>query len=140
VIRALAGLAALAFAHYSFGAKEGVTITGSHVDPVLARFIGERTDGDGERLFNTNETKALAFVKSICGGEYKSKDLRTLKANSMATEMVNRMPIPGDEKARRKAINLVGDAVSSQLGNTRAIALSSYIDPTIFDAWRLIDE
>ena len=126
--------------HYSFGAKDGVTITGQVTDAALANFATDQLERDGERLFDTDETKARAFIKSIAGGEYKSKDLRTYVANKLADETVASVGIPKTEKDRRKAINFVGDVVSKQLGNTRAMALSSYIRPDAFAAWRLEDE
>jgi DNA topoisomerase IB len=33
------------------------------------------------------------------------------------------------------ARNKVADAVAKALGNTRAVTLSSYINPTVFAAW-----
>jgi phage-related protein (TIGR01555 family) len=124
--------------HYSFIGKEGVHIENKVKDKNLADLVSKRLNAnDGERLFNTDETKARYFIKKVCGGDYKSKDLRTLKANALAAETIASMEPPADEKARRKAVNHVGDVVSSQLGNTRAMALSAYINPMLFDAWGL---
>lgn len=122
--------------HYDFIGKEGVNIKNFVRDATLAKFVSDRLSiADGDRLFNTDEDKARNFIKSVCGGDFKSKDLRTLKANLMARDLIAATEIPQTPKERRAAVNRVGDVVASQLGNTRVMALGSYINPMLFDIW-----
>jgi DNA topoisomerase-1 len=124
--------------HYAFVGKEGVDIKNSVTDGALAAYISQKAAGSpSDRLFNTDETKARQYLKSICGNEFKSKDLRTLKANTMAKDLVAARGVPASDAEYRKAVNEVGDMVASQLGNTRVMALGSYINPAVFDAWRM---
>jgi len=121
---------------YEFTGKKGVTIKNEVEDAVLARFIAGRLAAkDEDRVFSTNAAKANDLVKAMAGEDFKCKDLRTLKANDIATEMVNNMVAPSGAKARQAAINSVADVVSKQLGNTRSVALADYINPVVFTAW-----
>lgn len=123
--------------HYDFIGKEGVRIQNRVKDQTLADYISKKLKESKEgRLFNTDETKAREFLKSVCGSEFKSKDLRTLKANQIAEMSVANTLAPKNEKDFRRAVNSVADVVSAQLGNTRVMALGSYINPAVFDRWR----
>ena len=63
------------------------------------------------------------------------KDLRTLLACRMARKLLAGRPPASSATEYARIRNQVGDAVAKRLGNTRSIALSSYIDPAIFAAW-----
>lgn len=63
------------------------------------------------------------------------KDLRTLLACRLARKLLAGRPPASSASEFAKIRNQVGDAVAKRLGNTRSIALSSYIDPEIFADW-----
>lgn len=63
------------------------------------------------------------------------KDLRTLLACRIARKLLAGRAPAATESEYRRIRNQVGDAVAKRLGNTRSIALSSYIDPDIFAEW-----
>jgi DNA topoisomerase IB len=69
-------------------------------------------------------------------GDYKVKDLRTRLGTNSAIEAISKMPKPASEKEYQKFRNQVGDEVSRKLGNTRSVALSSYIMPDVFNVWK----
>jgi hypothetical protein len=46
------------------------------------------------------------------------------------------IPEPKNAKEFAKARNMVGDKVSEKLGNTRAVALASYVPPEVFSGWK----
>lgn len=122
--------------HYEFTGKKGVTIKGSLTSPPLAGYVLQRlaTD-DGPRLFMTTAGKANAYIKGVVGADFKAKDLRTLKANAMAAEIIAGMSRPASRREYAAARNAVGDRVSAQLGNTRSVALKDYINPIVFKRW-----
>lgn len=126
--------------HYAFTGKKGVHIENKVKDKALAAHIAARLkQDDGDRLFQTDAGKANAYVKKASGGDFKSKDLRTAKANEIAHRLVASMPVPTTAKERAAAMNQVGDVVSSQLGNTRSVALADYINPAVFSRWGSTD-
>ena len=61
-----------------------------------------------------------------------------MKANALAMETIEAMDVPADNKTLKNAYNHVGDVVSSQIGNTRAVASSDYINPAVFAPWEKI--
>lgn len=122
--------------HYDFIGKKGINIKGAVKDKILADHISRRlaTD-DGVRLFKTDGGKANDYIKAAAGSDYKVKDLRTLKATSMAASLVKGMKPPKTVREFNAARNDIGDRVSAQLGNTRSMALKAYINPIVFKGW-----
>lgn len=92
--------------------------------------------GDGGRLFKTDSGRLLGYTKSRDGGKFKTKDFRTLLATREATAAVSRAPKPKTEKEYKKAVRTVAKTVAAKLGNTPAVALASYIHPSVFAEWR----
>ena len=117
--------------------KVSLVFTGKHEvhlnfpvnDPDLAKMLTERKHEDQEeKLFPTlNEVKMLAYSHTLDGGHYKTKDFRTFAAANMAMEF---------QSIRRTVAN----AVSKMLGNTPAVALSSYIPPSVFEGVKPNDD
>lgn len=122
--------------HYDFIGKKGINIKGAVKDKLLAKHISRRlaTD-DGVRLFKTDGGKVNDYIKAKAGSDYKVKDLRTLKATSMAASLVKSMERPKTVREFNAARNAIGDRVSAQLGNTRSMALKAYINPIVFKSW-----
>ena len=121
----------------SFVGKSGVNITVSTRDPDIYRIV-EHWKGDKEGtvdLFPADDADVRAYVTEHLGEGFKAKDLRTLLANVMALDMVSSMRRPTTQAKFKAARNKIADAVAKALGNTRAVTLSNYIDPTVFAAW-----
>lgn len=123
-----------------FTGKKGVHIRLTTDDPLIASVIGERLKsrhGD-DRLFDTDEAKTRAYMRSTgVPAGFLLKDLRTLRANVVALREIKAR---GDAKPKTKAEFLrwrrqVASVVSAQLGNTPTLALSSYINPSVFSDW-----
>ena len=70
------------------------------------------------------------------GGDFKVKDLRTWHGTNKALETIAKMPVPKSEAAFKKAQREVSVAVAKHLGNTPAVAKSSYIDPAVWSKWK----
>lgn len=123
-----------------FVGKKGVRIRLSTADPLIARVIRARLarkSGD-ERLFDTDEAKTRAYMRSTGVPKgFLLKDLRTLRANVIALREVKAKG--GDAPASRSEFQRwrrqVATTVSAHLGNTPTLALSSYINPTVFAPW-----
>lgn len=120
-----------------FTGKDGVHIILEVTDPDVKKTISSRLEGKGkdDRLFSTNEGRAAKYMKSKTNG-FKLKDMRTYHANDLAAKHVSSMKPPKNKKEFAAARNKVGDLVSAQLGNTRTMALNSYINPVVFSDWR----
>lgn len=83
-----------------------------------------------------------AYVRTMTGGSFTAKDFRTLRGTIVAAEALARMGL-GETKTDRKRAEVMAVKVTAEaLGNTPAVAKSSYIDPRVFQAYkrgRLLD-
>lgn len=125
----------------TFTGKKGVDLDLEIDDPELAEVLGSRLarKNSDDRLLDTNERKTANYLKGIEGAEgVKLKDLRTYRGTTLARSLVEQAPAPTNRKTYTAATNQVADVVSRALGNTRAVALESYIDPDVFSPWRSV--
>lgn len=123
---------------FQFVGKKGVNIDIAVTDDLVATAIRARLDkvGTDEPLFATTAAKVNQYLDDHTAPEFKVKDLRTVRANAVAAAMVAARPVPPtSERERKRWVNEVGDAVAAQLGNTRTVALASYINPLVFGPW-----
>lgn len=118
-----------------FVGKKGVDLDIPVMDPALAKMLLDRK-AKGGKLFDTSDSKLRDYTHEKDGGSFKPKDFRTARGTSLAAQTVKQMPTPKDEASYKKAVREVAVKVSTQLGNTPAIALQSYIDPSVFAQWR----
>ena len=76
------------------------------------------------------------YLQEHLGDGFSAKDFRTWAATVLAA--VGLADVEEDEvtsdTARRRAVNGVAKQVARHLGNTPAVARSSYIDPRVLDA------
>lgn len=124
-----------------FDGKKGVGQDHTYRDQQLVELFklykGDKTHRS-EVFENVTDHQLNFLIKQVTGGDFKTKDLRTLLATSEAVRLVaahKRPALPKTKTEFRKWRNEVGDKVSEKLGNTRTMALGSYIDPGVFDAW-----
>lgn len=106
------------------------------VDDIVARVWKNKSDYWGGRLFNTTNQKLLKYSKSKDGGSFKTKDFRTLIGTATAIVEIRKIKAPSDKKSYKKAVRTVAKKVSAKLNNTPAVALKSYINPSVFSRWR----
>lgn len=126
-------------ARFRFTGKKGVDIDITTDDPTAIAALTARADriGSDEPLFTTSAAQVNAYLDRVTRPEFKVKDLRTVKANVTAARLVAARPTPPESPRERKRwINEVGDAVAAVLGNTRTVALASYINPVVFGPWQ----
>ena len=122
-----------------FTGKKGVDLAIPIQDQSIASDLLKRKSaaGDGGRLFATDAGKLLDYTHTLNGGGFKTKDFRTIRGTIEARRAVEKLPRPQSEKERKKLIRQVAERVSETLGNTPTVALQSYIDPHVFDPWKL---
>jgi len=104
-----------------------------------------RRRGGGERLLAWKEGRSWQpldssrvndYVRETTGLDATAKDFRTWHATVIAAAVLAETDEPGESKASRKrAVTSAMKEVSEFLGNTPALARSSYVDPRIVDAY-----
>ncbi|HSE10587.1 MAG TPA: DNA topoisomerase IB [Nocardioidaceae bacterium] len=76
------------------------------------------------------------YLRETTGAEITAKDFRTWHATVLAAVSLASSKEPGESKASRKrAVRQAMVEVSEYLGNTPAIARSSYVDPRVIDLY-----
>ena len=105
-------------------------------DEALARAVEDARDVPGPHLFQyydeDDERQAIgsndvnAYLRETIGEDFSAKNFRTWHASVLAFAMLA-------EAHERPTIGSVLDLVSDKLGNTPAIARSSYIHPAVID-------
>lgn len=120
-----------------FTGKKGVPIDLPVTDPEIAGMLKEQAEGRApdERLFATDERKVGRFLKDAMGNDFLTKDLRTYKANEVALNEIASLDPPTNMTGFRRQRKEVATRVSKVLGNSPAMALSSYINPAVFADW-----
>lgn len=127
------------YTYLRFTGKKGVHLNILVEHPDVAAMLRARAEEVGRRgkLFGEISAAQLAeYVRSLDGGDFTTKDFRTHLGTRTATELVDKMPVPADAKGYKRAVSAVAKAISERLGNTPAIALQSYINPTVFAKWQ----
>lgn len=117
------------------GVPQRKVIESSEVKNALRR--RKQIVGDDERLFGTTGNKLLKYIKSLGGGlNLQSKDFRTHLGTETAMRAMREKSPPTTMAEYKRMVAEVGDAVAEKLGNTRSVALKSYVNPAVFDDWR----
>lgn len=74
------------------------------------------------------------FLRQVTGGGFTAKDFRTWQATVVAAMELARLDLKATSRtARQKAVAATMRSVAEHLGNTPAIARSSYVDPRLVD-------
>ncbi len=89
-------------------------------------------DEDGE-LRDVKSRDLNAYVKEVMGSEFTAKDFRTWAGTLVAAVKLAELGAEEDLKKAEKNVVAAVDAVAQRLGNTRAIARSSYVSPRVID-------
>ncbi len=89
-------------------------------------------DEEGE-IKDVKSRELNAYVKEVIGEEFTAKDFRTWAGTLVAAVKLAELGATEDLKAAEKNVVAAIDAVAERLGNTRAIARSSYVSPRVID-------
>ena len=132
---------------FDYPAKSGVRRTIELDDPLVVRAVRAlmRAETRLPRLlvYRSKEGDWVemraddvnARFRELVGEEYSIKDLRTWHGTVLAAEAFAHSPEPTSKTARRRAESTVMKAVAAELGNTPAVARSSYVDPRVVQAY-----
>ncbi len=101
----------------------------------LKEYPGDRLfqyQGPGGKLVPCDESKVNAYLKPF---GVTAKQFRTYHASKLAAERLKEIGPPANEKDAAKKIAGVCKEVAAMLGNTPAVARSSYINPKVLNAY-----
>src|SRR5436190_4590118 len=136
--------------NFDFTGKGGIRHVRYVVDAPVAEIVRElkRRRGGGDELLayrgengrwrDVKSPDIRAYVKEAAGEDYTAKDFRTwagtvLAAVTLAATDPERRKV---KTANKRMISHAVKQVAYFLGNTPAVARSSYIDPRVFDRFR----
>jgi DNA topoisomerase IB len=132
---------------FAFTGKSGIdhVVEIDDLDVIAAiRQMRRRRDGErllafqnGRRWCDLDAARVNEYIRSVTGGENVSaKDFRTWHATVLAAAALAQSPEPGNTAtSRKRAVRAAVVQVAGYLGNTAAIAKSSYIDPRVIDLY-----
>jgi DNA topoisomerase-1 len=101
-----------------------------------------RYDVDGS-LFNLTGARLNDYIEEHMGDEFTAKDFRTWGGTLIAAIALAEHGEPETETEARKVVAGVMRAVGAKLGNTPAVARSSYVSPAVVEQYldgRTIDD
>ncbi|WCM43046.1 DNA topoisomerase IB [Flavobacterium sp. CBA20B-1] len=132
---------------FTYRGKSGKDQEKHIVDAKLAKIVQEVDDLPGYEIFKfIDENGAVQDVKSehlnqyiheVMGDAFSAKDFRTWSGTMIAAIALDELNAeePLDQKTMDKNIRKAVIQVSEKLGNTPAVARSSYIDPRVIDKY-----
>ena len=102
------------------------------LDEIPGYRIFKYFDEEGEK-HEVNSDELNEYIREIMGEEFSAKDFRTWAGTLIAAVALDKMNTEeiSDPKNREKNIRAAVEEVAKRLGNTPAVAKSSYIDPRI---------
>lgn len=132
--------------YFDYPAKSGVQRQWEIRDPEILRAVRAlmRRDPRTDRLLVCRTPGGWADVhaedlnsrlKEMVGDSYSVKDLRTWHGTVLAAAAFVDADPPSSERANKKIVSAVMKEVSGELGNTPAVARSSYVDPRVITAY-----
>ncbi|MBV9514841.1 MAG: DNA topoisomerase IB [Mycobacteriaceae bacterium] len=132
---------------FDYPAKSGVRRTIELEDPLVVRAVRALVraetrsprllvyrGSDGDWIEVRADDVNLRF-RELVGDEFSIKDLRTWHGTVLAAEAFAHSPEPTSKTARRRTESSVMKVVAAELGNTPAVARSSYVDPRVVRAY-----
>jgi len=124
------------------GQEREAAVEDEALKPVV-RALRDR-DGGGPELLawqdddgwhDVTTTDISDYVKEMLGPTASPKSFRTWHGTVLAAAALAEHEPPSSARGRRRVVAQVVREVAEELGNTPAVARSSYIDPRLFDLW-----
>lgn len=138
---------------FAFRGKHKVLIRTTLVDSELADAIGDLLElpgggrlfryGNGDGVCALNGSVLNAYIREYMGEEFSAKDFRTWGGTLIAAIALAEHDQPGSETEAKRRITAVMRTVGERLGNTPAVARSSYVSPAVVEQYldgRTIDD
>jgi DNA topoisomerase I len=129
---------------FRFRGKHSILIHSAIVDAELAAAMKELIALPGSRLFkfeleggrcNLDNRRLNAYIQAQLGEEFSAKDFRTWGGTLVAAIAFAEHPQPASETEARRRVAAVMRTVGAKLGNTPAVARSSYVSPAVVDQY-----
>jgi DNA topoisomerase-1 len=137
---------------FRYRGKHSIMIRSAIVDPELAAAMKELIALPGARLFkfeldgaycNLDQRRLNAYIRTYLGEEFTAKDFRTWGGTlTAAIELAQKQPPDTATQAKRQIADVMRK-VGAKLGNTAAVARSSYVSPAVVEQYldgRTIDD
>jgi DNA topoisomerase I len=128
-----------------FEGKGGKTVKRAVEDKLLARVAKRLFKLKGQRLFSVPDNNGRprpitarevnAFLAKATGADVTAKDFRTFRASAEALAFLTEHNNHETETRRKQAIVQAATQASKILANTRGVARSSYIHPSVIEAY-----
>lgn len=129
----------------SFIGKSGEPWERSFDDPDLAALLAELSArGRDAQVLSWRDDAGWHPIRSAdvnddlrarTGGDATVKDIRTLRGTAVAARSLARWGVETSDAGRKRAVAAAARDASEVLGNTPAVARSSYIDPRVIDRY-----
>ncbi|HEY3962620.1 MAG TPA: hypothetical protein VGL84_08845 [Gaiellaceae bacterium] len=129
---------------FAYRGKHGVAVRSAIVDRELSAAVRELRELPGPRLFRFESGDGLsdlgaarlnAYIRTYLGDEFTAKDFRTWGGTLVAAVALAESPVPESEREAKKRITAVMRVVGEKLGNTPAVARSSYVSPAVIEQY-----
>lgn len=121
-----------------FTGKKGVAQNILVTNPYLVEWLEKRkaeTTAWTTTVFNCSSSLLNTYCSKF---GYSAKDFRTMRGTIIATDLLTGRRIPKVKARAKRALNKALDVVAKHLGNTRAVARSSYVDPLVIQPWNSV--
>jgi DNA topoisomerase-1 len=129
---------------FRYRGKHGTAVRSALVDPELAAAMRELLALPGRRLFRFEDEDGLrdlsaarlnAYVRLHLGDGFSAKDFRTWGGTLLAAIALAEAPPPVGATDAKRRIAAVMRRVGERLGNTPAVARSSYVSPAVIEQY-----
>lgn len=125
------------------GIEHAITITDDAAIEAIEVMRGRRDGGtrllvhrDDDAWTDLTSAAVNDYVADVMGGDFTAKDFRTWHATVLAATTLGLSEEEGSSVAsRRRAVKAAISEVAEFLGNTPAVAKSSYVDPRVWDLY-----
>ncbi|MGW4462562.1 DNA topoisomerase IB [Micromonospora sp. NPDC004704] len=129
-----------------FAAKGGIEQARQVTDPEVCRVLRDlrrrRRDSDrlfgywaGRRWHDVHADDVNNYLRELSGMPMSAKDFRTWKATVRTSRVLAEAAPQRSKTGRRRVVAEAMRDVSDLLGNTPAVARTSYVDPTLLDRY-----
>jgi DNA topoisomerase-1 len=130
---------------FDFIGKSGKEHVKKVTDKQIAGIVKQLDELPGQEIFrykaddgtmrDIHSADVNAYIKSAMGDEFTAKDFRTWGGTLVATTELIAAEYSSNEKERAKIVTRIVKETAEKLGNTPAVARSSYIDPRVIAAY-----
>jgi DNA topoisomerase-1 len=129
---------------FRYRGKHSIMIHSAIVDSELAAAVKELSAQPGARLFkfeqdgaycNLDQRRLNVYIRAHLGEEFTAKDFRTWGGTlTAAVELAQHAPPETEAEAKRRLAKVM-QKVGEKLGNTPAVARSSYVSPAVIEQY-----